>query len=392
MRGKSGPPLLAAHVHHGLQAAADAWAEHCAGLCAALGVPFKLLRVQVEAAAAEGPEAAAREARYAALRALMQKNDLLVTAHQRDDQAETVLLRLLRGAGVEGLAAMRPLSPFPPGQLWRPLLDVSRGQLQAYARSRRLKWIEDPHNADPRYARSWLRGQLMPQVLERYPQAQDSLARAARLSAEAAGLLEDLARIDLPAVQAGAALSVRALLALEAPRRHNLLRHWLRQRGFEVPPADTLDRLDAEVLAAAPDAEPLLAWAGCELRRYRDALHAMAPLPPPPDPVRTLEWTAARLELPAGCGSLRLARSPRRILRVRFARGGERLRLAGGAHTRTLKNLFQEAAVPPWVRLRTPLVELEGELAYVAGIGGSEAWSKALGRSAKLEWSGGPPG
>jgi tRNA(Ile)-lysidine synthase len=366
--------LRAVHIHHGLQALADEWAEKCARFSASLGVPFELLRVQVDGFDPAGPEAAARSARYEALRGLMQPGDCLVTAHHRGDQAETVMLRLLRGSGVQGLSAMRVLRAFPPGWLWRPFLDLPREQLYSHAQQHGLRWIEDPHNRDPRYARSWLRTELTPLLRERFPQVEESLARTARLSAEAALLLDELAEQDRSGVGQGEFLGVAALLQLGAARRHNLLRYWLRQHGFEMPSAELLERVDRQVLSAATDAEPLLAWAGCELRRYRDRLYAMAPLPPPPAAEPALSWIGAQLPLPPGCGLLRLSQPPPQGLSVSFMRGGERFRPAGSTHSRTLKNLFQEAGVPPWVRLRTPLVAAAGELVYVAGIGGSGGW------------------
>ncbi len=386
--------LRALHIHHGLQALADDWAAQCQRFSASLGVPFELLRVQVDALDPAGPEAAARTARYDALCAQMQPGDCLATAHHRDDQAETVLLRLLRGSGVQGLSAMRVLRPFAPGWLWRPFLELPRELLYAYAQEQGLRWIEDPHNRDLRYARSWARAELMPLLRERFPQARDSLARTARLAAEAASLLDELAAQDLAAADGNSEhLGVAGLLRLGAARRHNLLHWWLRSGGFEMPAAEVLERIEPEVLSAAPDAEPLLSWAGCELRRYRDRLYAMRPLPSPPSPATALAWTGMELPLPAGCGRLQLAQPPPPGLKVVFMRGGERLKPAGGGHSRSLKNLFQEAGVPPWVRLRTPLVESDGELVYVAGIGGSARWCELLGAAAHTpQWLEPPPG
>ncbi|WP_051747971.1 tRNA lysidine(34) synthetase TilS [Nevskia soli] len=385
--------LRAVHIHHGLQALADEWAEKCARFSATLGVSFELLKVQIDGLDPAGPEAAARDARYEALRGLMQPGDCLATAHHRSDQAETVLLRLLRGSGVQGLSAMRVLRPFPPGWLWRPFLELPREQLYGYAQEHGLRWIEDPHNRDPRYSRSWLRSELTPLLRERFPQVEESLARTARLSAEASILLDELAVQDLAQAGQGEALGVSALLALSAPRRHNLLRYWLRRQGFEMPAADMLDRVEREVLAAAEDAEPLLVWAGCELRRYRDRLYAMAPLPPPPAVDTPLAWTSEQLGLPPGCGLLRLPVAPPPGLSVRFMRGGERFRPAQGAYSRTLKNLFQEAGVPPWVRLRTPLVEAGGELIYIAGVGGNARWRELFpGTAEQPAWLQAPVG
>ena len=386
------PRLRVAHVHHGLQAAADDWAERCGRRCAELGLGCEILRVQVPADG-QGPEASARAARYAALRGLLQPGDCLVTAHQRDDQAETLLLRLLRGSGPDGLAAMRPVSEFAPGWLWRPLLDTPRAALRSYAQAHGLEWIEDPHNADARYARSWLRAQIMPRLRERFAQADESLARAARLLAESAEILEQTAAHDARQVCAGPKLSIAAAQRLSPARRANLLRHWLRGTGFALPDAATLERVWEEVALADEDAGPVLRWPGCELRRYRAALYVMAPLAPEPDGVDLIWTRGTRLDLPPGCGQLAARRPPRAALRVRFPRRGERFKPAGSAHTRTLKNLFQERAVPPWVRPRTPLVEHDGALVFVGGIGAAAAWPEAIGfPGSALRWVNELPG
>ena len=338
--------LHAIHIHHGLQAKADRWAAHCRAYCKALKVPFTLEQIKVPARSPQGPESAARSARYAAFRKHLRHGDCLVTAHHRDDQAETVLLRLLRGTGVQGLAAMRPLSDFEPGKLWRPLLDAPRTDLLSYAQEHKLKWIEDPHNREPRYARSWLRQKLMPQLEARFPSAKASLARAAAHAAEAAELLDVLAEQDSASAAQQHVLSVSALLALTPARRNNLLRHWIQAQGHEPPPAETLLRIETEVLGARADAEPLLAWGDAELRRYRDTLHVLTRQPRAALPKR---------KLPAGVS-------------LRYAKGGEKLKPAGAAHTRSLKNLFQEAGIPPWVRQRTPLIYENDQLIGVLGL------------------------
>jgi tRNA(Ile)-lysidine synthase len=372
---QSGLPVKALHVNHNLQQIASRWADHCRALCAQLGVQIYVMDVKVDARDPDGPEAAARTARYAAFTSIMKAGDCLVTAHHQDDQAETVLLRLLRGSGVAGLAAMRTTAPLPPGVLWRPLLRLSRGDLKAYAERHGLSWVEDPHNLDPRYARSFLRSEIFPRLAQRWPQTIEQLARTAEHCASAVELLDQLALVDLkkaviPA-KAGirfAGLSVRRLLDLDRPRRNNLLRYWAAAGAYEIPSYDALQRLEKEMLRARPDAAPLLAWGDTELRRFRDALYLMPRLPPPPRGL-TLEWDGrADLALPPGCGTLAVLKPARTELplRVSFARGGERLKPAGARFTRTLRNLFQEEAVPPWVRERLPLVELDGELAAVA--------------------------
>lgn len=360
------PGLRAIHVHHGLQTAADDWAAYCQQVCASLGVPLEVLRVRVAAEDPAGPESAARSARYAALRSRLPAGGLLLTAHHRDDQAETLLLRLLRGSGVEGLAAIRAFTPFAPGWLWRPLLAMPGQALRDYLRGRGIAWIEDPHNQSPRYARSWLRQELMPALRQRWPEADRQLAATAARCAEAAELLAEMAAEGLPSVQReDGGLSVSGLLALSPARRHLLLRHWLEQLGLPAAYDETLQHLDREVLPVRPDAEPLLAWPGGEFRRYRDGLYAGARLPPLPEDY-AVKWDGRSvLELPAGCGRL-LPVGPLRAT-VRLPRGGERLRPAGESHHRSLRALAQREGLPPWVRQRLALLYVDGELHSIAG-------------------------
>ncbi|HET8883683.1 MAG TPA: tRNA lysidine(34) synthetase TilS, partial [Solimonas sp.] len=357
----------ALHIHHGLQAAADGWARQVRALCRELGVPLTVRRVQVDRRHGGGPEAAARDARYAAFLSVLKPGDLLATAHHRDDQAETVLLRALRGSGIAGLAAMPALSVFGPGRLWRPLLDCPRAALQAQAQRRGLRWIDDPHNRDPRYARSYLRAEVMPRLAAHWPQAPASLARLAQRAADAEALAATLAQLDLQTLRAGAGWSVGGLLALDPVRRRNALYHaWLAQR-WPAPAEARLARLDVEILRARGDAQPLLRHEHGEVRRFRDVLYLLPHLPPPP--AQALAWPARRreLNLPDGLGRLRLARPPAIALQLRFARGGERLKPAGDRHTRSLKQLCQDRGIAPWVRVRMPLLYAGDELLAIAG-------------------------
>ena len=356
----------AIHVHHGLQAAADDWAARCQALCNRLGVPLRIARVRIDPADPAGPEAAARAARYAAFAEALPAGGLLLTAHHRGDQAETVLLRLLRGSGVEGLGAIRPLTPFAQGSLWRPLLDCPGETLREYARAQGLDWVEDPHNRNPRYARSWLRGALLPRLRERWPEAEAQLAATARRCDEAAGLLHELAAELLPSLlQPEGGLSIAGLQALSAARRRLVLRHWIEQLRLPTPYDGTLQRLDAEVLDARPDTEPCLRWPGGEFRRYRQSLYAMAPLPPVPAGFDVAWDGRAPLTLPSGCGLL----LPGAAIdaRVRLPRGGERLRPEGEVHHRSLRALAQREGVPPWIRERLALIEVDDRLLSVAG-------------------------
>lgn len=380
---------LAIHVHHGLQEAADEWVAHCESFCRRIGVEFHALRVQVPADGS-GPESAARDARYAAVRSLMQAGDVFATAHHQDDQAETVLLRLLRGTGPTGLAAMRKQVEWAPGWLWRPLLDAPRSRLERYAQTHGLPWVDDPHNTNPRFARSFLRHEVMPRLQSHWPGAARNLARTAALAADAADLLRELAALDLARVASSSeALSITGLLELSPARRHNLLRGWVEGLGLPMPFHDTLLRVESEVLRAAPDAQPLLAWPGGEFRRYRDLLYAMPPLPPVPANFR-VEWDGSGdIALPPGCGFLRPNTLPRDRYLVRLAQPGDRLRLAGSSHRRSFKNRFQEKGIAPWVRERTPVIEQLGVAWWVGGIGSAIQPER---EGFEIEWRERPPG
>lgn len=359
------PALRALHVHHGLQAVADDWVLHCERRCRQLEIPLQVLHVKIAPDDALGPEAAAREARHRALGQALQPGEVLVMAHHQDDQAETFLMRALRGSGVRGLGSMRALRRFGDGWLWRPLLDVRRSELLDWVAARGLDWIDDPHNAEPRYERVRLRREVLPQLAGHWPAATESLAQSARWCAEADDLLDELAGLDAQRVVEVQGLSLQGLAELSVARRNNLLRWYLEQQGLPPAPQTALARVP-ELLDAPADAEPLLSWPGVELRRYREHLYVMRALPPEPEGF-DVQWSgAAVLGLPPGCGELK-ASAPGRYT-VRFASGGERFRPVAGQPSRSLKNLFQERGIPPWKRRRTPLVFEGGELVWVGGL------------------------
>jgi tRNA(Ile)-lysidine synthase len=402
--------LRALHVDHGLHAASADWAAHCRRAGMAFGVPVEVIRVQVEPRG-DGPEAAARRARHAAFAAHLQPGEVLVLAHHRDDQAETVLLRLLRGASSEGLGAMATARAFGPGSLRRPLLDLTRAQLHAQALSAGLRWIDDPSNASQAFDRNHLRGAILPALRARWPQADAALATSARLLAEDAALLaeETARRLDTLA-RVNGALDVDGLLALPAAWRARALRLWCARAGLPAPPAAAHARIDAELLRARDDATPVLRWPGGGLRRWRDGLyllHAGAGDEPAPADW-SLAWDGAgwlalpdgsRLGLvdgqaepaPAAAAIAALDAGP---LRVASRQGGERLRLPGREHRHQLKHLLQDAGLPPWQRGRLPLLFAgDGELlaAGDALVGARLAhWCAGSGR--RLHWARRAPG
>ena len=390
--------IAVVHVNHGLSTQAGAWAAHCARVCDALSLPLTLLAVDAAALAGESPEAAARDARYAALAELMRPGDCLLTAHHQDYQAETLLLQLLRGAGPKGLAAMPGRGRFSQGWHARPLLNFRRDELRAYAESQGLQWQEDDSNGDMRFARNYLRREIMPALQRRFPGMATTLSRSARRCAEAAQILQAQARADLAALQLDAdTLSVQGLRALGGVRARNLLHDWIGQRGLPVPAEVQLQALWDEVIWAGEDAEPLLCWPGVEARRYRDALCIMPPLSDL-DVTCSHDWdmrtalelpglgrlqaqtiTAARGEAAVACDRL-----PAGPLRVGFRRGGERLCLPGRQGHHALKKLFQEAGIPPWRRGRLPLLFAGEQLMAVVGLWVDCAFAAREGQEAVL--------
>jgi tRNA(Ile)-lysidine synthase len=373
--------LSALHVNHGISPHAGAWADFCARLCAAQQVPFKAVSVEITRTGELGLEAAAREVRYAAL--LAEPSDFLVLAHQRDDQAETLLLQLLRGAGVKGLAAMGEVVERKKKAVLRPLLDVPRAALLEYAQSHGLQWIEDESNLDPGYDRNFLRHHIVPQLEQRFPAALSTLARSARHLAEAASLLEELAALDAAAMVAGDRLELQVLRWLSPPRAKNLLRYWMTLAGILLPPSMRLEEMLRQLLEAKADARVLFRLGSYQLRRYRD--HAWLVMQGPERPRDVcLDWqgedvlTLDRLGVlefrrTVGAG-VRLERLAGRKLTVRLRQGGERLRPDAARPTRSLKGLLQDRGVPPWQRERLPLLYCGEELVAVPGIGIACDW------------------
>jgi tRNA(Ile)-lysidine synthase len=379
--------LSAVHVDHGLHPKSAAWAAHCRRTCARWDVNCCVEVVDVARGRRRSPEAEARKARYRALERHVAAGEVLATAHHLDDQAETLLLMLLRGSGVHGLAAMPLAAPFGNGLLMRPLLDLPRESLRAYADAHGLEWVEDTSNLDQAYARNFLRHRVMPVMRERWPAAGEALARSARHCADAAGLLDEIGAADLGAAlrpypgvvgDGGCCVSVAAVRALSGARRRNLLRHWIRRAGHPLPHTSLLERLVADLVDGAAEEAGPVAWAGTEVRRYRDWLCLMSPAGALARDF-SCEWdVAAPLKLP-GAGlrvnaekgrgrGLALARLKRPRLTLRARQGGEVCRLPGRGFHHRLKKLFQDRGVPPWERRRLPLLWDGDALVAVPGV------------------------
>ena len=368
------PPLSVIHIHHGLQPVADGWPAHCQRVCDELGVPLRVMSVRVDAGASL--ERAAREARYGAFAEVVGEGEVLLTAQHRDDQAETLLFRLVRGAGVRGLAGIPGSRPLARGTVVRPLLDCSRAELLAYAEHHGLRWVEDPSNKDPAYARNYLRHQVLPTFSQHWPQAVQNLARSAAHLREAQGLLDELAQADLAAASSASAfpwltlpsLALPPLLELSPARQRNALRHWL--AGVTKLP-DSYHWAGWENLRdAGVDASPVWRLSDGELQRGDGRLWWLSgEWLQTPSSAADWQQPGQPLELP-GNGRLSISgQAPAGPLQVRYRQGGEVLNLPVRGH-RDLKRLLNEQAIPAFVRGRLPLLYRGDELLAVANLPG----------------------
>ncbi len=378
--------LQAVHVHHGLQSAADAWVSHCAVVCAALAVPLDVHHVRPDQAASL--ERAAREARYAAFAQVLPADGCLVLGQHRDDQLETLLLRLVRGAGVKGLAGMPGERPFAVGRLWRPLLDEPRSTLLAYAEAAGLSWIEDPSNADTHLDRNYLRHEVLPRLQRRWPGVAQVMARSAAHLAEADELLGELATLDLQQAQVGEqsfawlplpSLALAPLQALSEARQRNALRAWLASLTRQP---DSAHWAGWQALRDSGEAsDPLWQLEGGSVSRGAGRIWwvpATWSVEPPPPVVTT---HANTLELPGNGRLVFAGEGAESGWRIAYRQGGERL-VVPGRGTRDLKRLLNERKVPPFLRGRLPLLWRGDELLAVANLPGLDG----LPGGGRLEW------
>ena len=396
--GEKAPPVLAVYVDHGLHGDSEKWGKHCRSVAQQLGVEFRSLEVSVDEDSGQGFEGAARVARYDALRDVVRNGDWLLSAHHKDDQAETLLLNLLRGSGPAGLAGIGEVQPFSDAWLVRPLLSYSRNELAEYATLHDLAWIDDPSNEDRSYDRNYLRHEVLPKLEQRWPEASSRLRQSALLAGEAAILLDQLADADLQSIaERPDRLSLTGLRALSSARQRNLLRYVVRELGLPAPPSGQLMSIVTDLIPARDDAQPVVQWTGAEIRRYRDwvyVLPAMAgSMGSTPLPI-----TGDALELGHGMGELRLETGAgtglgKNVvaagLEVRFRQGGEEIKLLKQSHTKKLKKLLQEEGVVPWMRERLPLLYSNGELVAVADLWIASAAASEPGTA--VRWKNRPP-
>lgn len=384
--------IVAIHVHHGLSPHADAWTAHCRSFAASRGVASIVKHVRVAHADAHGVESAARTARYAALREAARECDVaaIALAHHQDDQAETLLLQLLRGAGPQGLAAMSD-DRHAHGIRWlRPLLDVDRATLDAYVRQRQLAYVDDDSNASDRHRRNALRRRIVPAIAEVFDGYPATVARAARHQAEAAQLADDLAAIDAREAVVDGSLRCEALVALPPHRARNLLRWFLRHRGLRAPSSAHLDAMLDQLATPRIDARIRIVHDGATLgvHRGRVIVHADAPAS------YRREWRGeAYLDLPHGrlafvaTDGTGIAAGVAHVLVVRPRGGGERLQLHADRPRRALKSWLQEAGLPAWEREALPLVFDGDALVAVPGLGVDVAYQAREGEPGyALDW------
>lgn len=377
---KLGVEVRALHVNHQISPNATAWQGHCVAFCESLNVPCEAISVNVENSG-RGIEDAAREARYSVFTQYLGENECLLTAHHADDQAETMLLRLMRGTGTRGLAAMAQQRPIGKGFLCRPLLGFTRADLEAYALANDLRWVDDESNANDDYDRNLLRNKVFPVLRERWPEFAAKWQQTADICAQNEILLDELADGDLKLAclkseLVGTSISLAFFEGLSLGRRHNLLRRWLRVEGLTTPEQHHLAQIERQLLGARQDTEAQVSWGNLVMRIFRNRLYAL-PLQDLPAIASQIVPFNGQMNLPncfqlsavyCEASELPLLDSKLPDLHCRFRQGGERCKPVGRAHSQTLKRLFQEYEVSPWLRDALPLIYSGDTLVAVADL------------------------
>ncbi len=373
--------LSAMHVHHGLSPNADFWADFCQQICKKLDIPLKISPIQIPTDNALGIEAAARKLRYEALFQPELNFNYVCFAHHQNDQAETLLLQLARGAGIKGLSGMAAVDH--QRRLLRPLLHFSRAELEAYAAKHGLTWIEDESNQNNAFDRNFFRNEILPKLHERHPSIVQTLSRSASHIAEASKLLNELAAIDAQAYVHNKKLNIEALHILSASRARNLLRWWLVSLQQPMPSAEQLGQMLSQLGYAKTDAQIKVVLASkphqlVTVQRYKNEAYLITEPKLKPEHSNLLWQGEAELILPdnsrlifsekLGAG-MALKRLDTSKLRVSYRQGSERFKPDANRPTRSLKHLLQETNMPPWQREWLPLVYMNEKLALVPGLG-----------------------
>lgn len=378
--------LRAIHVNHGLSPNANQWQRLCERQCAQLKIPLHVERVTLDPEAMANLESQARDKRYGVFERQLEADECLLMAHHLDDQAETFLLRSLRGAGPRGLAAIPRRRPLGKAMLFRPLLGVSRAELYAYAQQALLTWVEDESNESRMFDRNFCRHELLPKIEERWPAYRESWQRSAQLCAEADVLLDDLAAIDFEQAKCPipSVINAKKLQDLSQARQRNTLRYWLVLAGAPDPGWNVLTHIVEELIPAALGTQPEIRWqddgVSVVLRRYRQNLYlqkvveniaSLTPVDWQPKSMRHLKDNGLIYSLAREGAGLRVDGDI--LLSLRYRQGGETCKLQG-RRTRTLKKILQDANIAPWLRDRVPLLYCDEELVCIPGVGVCEGW------------------
>lgn len=357
-------PVHVVHFHHGLQAEADHWQEHCRSFCAERDLPYLAQRLEIDRAGRHSPEEAARESRYRAVAKLLGRQEMYLTAHHAEDLAETLFLNLMRGSGVEGLAGIPVLRNLEHGWVARPLLEMHRHDLEAWLSKRHIAWLTDPSNADTSFDRNYLRQELFPLMERRWPglvQRLSRTARNARITSGAMAMFIESQSGDL--IRDRLKMPLRQLLELDPAMQTLILRQWLRRHEVPVLPEQRLREFLMQLADAGADSRAEVRWDGWMIKHYQCDLwlHRSKPLPTCP---RTRWRRGMQLELGAASGMLVLRGKPAEIpdgWLVRARQPGDRIRRKAHGSSHKLKHFFQAAAIPPWLRPGVPVLEWDGE-------------------------------
>ena len=368
-------PVVAVHINHQLIPQAAEWEKHCRKFSESISVEFLSRKVIIDMNSGYGLEAASRKGRYDSFKQLIRKNDYLLTAHNQDDQVETVLLNIFRGCGLRGIRGIPASRKFFEGRLVRPLLRVSRNEISEYAKKYKLNWIEDPSNQYQKYDRNFLRHKILAQLKTRWPAVNNNVRKTSELASEINAELKEIALIDAPLFYKNNQLDIRGIKNLSPARQKNILRYALLSLGFPLPSSIKLNQIINEVINARVDRQPLVQWSDVQVRRYRKKIYFLSEYFQPKDNnIEKIYLNGPNWQLGKGLGSLSLEKSDIGIKRsiakegfnVTFRAGGEKIKPLGSGYSRKVKKLFQEAAVVPWMRENIPLLFYEGNLIAVA--------------------------
>ncbi len=367
----------AVYINHGLQQEAEQWALHCEEVSLDLGVKFQCINVNAQKAIGKSLEEIAREARYTAFKTLLDKHDILLLAQHREDQMETVLLQLFRGAGVKGLSGMPLSAVFGTGKMLRPFLDVSKNEIICYAEENKLQWIEDPSNKSDIFDRNFLRNQIIPQLKDRWPALDKTIARSARHCAKSEFISQELAKqlLNRVFIESDQTLDISQLLNLDIDQQQLVIRQWFQVMKLRMPSEKKLEKILSEVVQSKTSANPEIREQGYYVKRYRNKLYCLNQA----IIGRVMEnkaWLgeARRIDLNNGFSLTRedsLEGIPKTLwhkseISIKFREGSEKIKLPGRNGHHSLKKLFQEKSIPPWERVQMPLIYLNDQLVAIS--------------------------